>query len=244
LPGRAAYAISSGVRSDRRSTLCTRPRWNASAKESRTNLMSSAARSRGHNQKTGARSGRQFVTYICAPCTAILMTATRSRLTVAAVKAITGLEPERTFVDNGYRGHVPLQSEARAYAPHQAQAQAPFRHRVEIVKQGRTARAQLSQQAARRSSQRHPRRPERPPTARGSRFLCPSPWAGSTTPSFSDKSAQLESQPSANRFLTDDWDVKSAKVWGPATAMVIPICERIPPYLFEDLPGEVASRLR
>jgi hypothetical protein len=26
--------------------------------------------------------------------------------TVAAVKAITGLEPKRTFVDKGYRGHV------------------------------------------------------------------------------------------------------------------------------------------
>ena len=65
----------------------------------------------------------------------------------AAVKAITGLELEHTFVDNGYRGHVPLQSEARAYAPHQGKAQAPFRNRAEIghMKQdGRLGRNFLS----------------------------------------------------------------------------------------------------
>ena len=43
---RAGCAISSGDKQARRSTRCTRPRWNASAKARRTSLMSSAARSR------------------------------------------------------------------------------------------------------------------------------------------------------------------------------------------------------
>ena len=70
-----AYATSSGFRSGRRSTRCTAPRWNASAKASRTNLMSLTARSRWPHQR--ARAGWPVRDLYRCPARQPLTTATR-----------------------------------------------------------------------------------------------------------------------------------------------------------------------
>jgi hypothetical protein len=78
--------------------------------------------------------------------------------TVAGIKAATGLERERTFVDKGYRGHdydkptrvFHSSYKSRADAPHQAHLESPLGHRVgdRLHEIGRTARPQLPQEPA------------------------------------------------------------------------------------------------
>src|SRR6185436_3809821 len=105
---------------------------------------------------------------------------------------------------------LPLRPEARAYAPYQAQLEASLRHRAgdRPHEGGRTARAQLPQQPARRSSQRHPlrRRPERPPPAqmvRASFALVPGlALQGRLLPTVQPGLSRSYRQ---NPFFTDDW---------------------------------------
>ena len=100
---RGACAIRSSASADRRSTRCTRRKWNASARARRTGPTSSASRSRSPRRLAHAKGG-QFVTHVKA-----LPGNPYDGHTLATVipemEALVGNTIERILADKGYRGH-------------------------------------------------------------------------------------------------------------------------------------------